>query len=74
MASEVFAGGVQWTPEPDEEFNQHSATIKGRKITVFSDREEGKWEYMVDDGDLCSLEATHLHDALAEAAKEARQL
>lgn len=74
MASEVFAGGVNWTPEPDEEKNQHTATIKGRKITVFSDRDEERWEYMVDEGDLCSLEATDLHSALTEAAKDAKQL
>lgn len=74
MASEVFAGGVNWTPESDGEYNQHSATINGRKITVFSDRDEGQWDYTVDEGDLCSLEATDLHSALAEAAKDAKQL
>ena len=63
--------GVSWIKIPDGEFNEHVAAIRGRKVTISSDRDGRKWNCCIDDEELTSLEATCLQDAIMEALGEA---
>lgn len=67
--------GVEWTPNPDGEYNEHTAEVRGKKVTIYSDRDESQWAmyYGDDSADYIPLDATALHEAAKEAQEEARR-
>lgn len=60
---------LNWVKVEDGEYNEHTTEYKGHKVSVFSDRDECEWSYMVDDEELYSLDPDEVAD-LDDAKKE----
>jgi hypothetical protein len=58
-----------WTRNPDGEYNECSAEINGKKVTIYSDSSEYEWYYYVDDGESNKLDATSLESAKREVER-----
>ena len=57
---------VSWRANPNGEPHEHVATIDGREVLVYADRDGLQWECSLD-GDVFPLEASTLGEALREA-------
>lgn len=70
MSEPVIYKGLEWTPEPDEEFNQHTTQYKGHTLVVYSNRDESKWHHTVD-GEEGGLSKSTMEKAMDEAVDDA---